>query len=47
MQQSNKVEKIVTRKELAWNEEGQGRKGDKRHKVKRGTSQKRIDPYAE
>ncbi len=41
MQNSNHVEKIQSRKTLAWYEEGQGRKGDKRNKIKRNRDEKR------
>ena len=47
MEHSNNFEKIQSRKTLAWYEEGQGRKGDKRNKTRRDRTQKRADPYAE
>lgn len=43
MQHSNKAEKIISRKQLAWNEEGQGRKGDKRNKRARGSNKRNIE----
>lgn len=47
MEHSTNFEKIQSRKTLAWHEEGQGRKGDKRNKTRRDRTQKRADPYAE
>lgn len=46
MQYSAKAEKITTRKTLAWYEEGQGRKGDKRNKTPRDNTHKRAEAYA-
>lgn len=41
MEHSTNFEKIQSRKSLAWNEEGKGRKGDKRNKPKRNRDEKR------
>ncbi len=43
----NNFEKIKSRKTLAWYEEGQGRKGDKRNKVKRDRTLKRAEAVSE
>lgn len=40
MQHSNKVEKISSRKNLAWYEEGKSKKGDKRNKPARNNSKR-------
>lgn len=44
---NNNFEKIKSRKTLEWHEEGQGRKGDKRNKVKRDRSLKRAEAATE
>ena len=41
MNGSKNVEKITTSKRLAWNEEGEPRKGSKRNKTQHGNSDKR------
>ncbi len=43
MQHSNTTEKMISRKSLAWHEEGQGRKGDKRNKRQRTSEKRKIE----
>lgn len=47
METLNNFEKIKSRKALAWNEENQGRKGDKRNKTKRNRDEKRAQAFTE